>query len=173
MFWRDDKPAFYGQSTKRLTVDHELEASGRIAFLAAGSDSGVRLGWFDSETLKARKRAEYDDPLRNFLGIMIEGPSSVGHYVRANLANSAGQVGLTEGPVIRPDGKPHRWTLTYRPQEQGGQIKVTLDDAEQLLDVTPELRRPGATFDHFGFVNVMAGGHFVEVYVDDLRFSAR
>src|SRR5262245_12957752 len=105
IIWRDDKPAFYGDRTKRLTLDDELEASGRIAFLAAGSDSAVRLGWFDSETLKARQRSEYDDPLRNFLGIMIEGPSRIGHYVRANVASSAGQVGLSEGPIIRPDGK--------------------------------------------------------------------
>jgi hypothetical protein len=173
IIWRDDKPAFYGDRTKRLTLDDELEASGRIAFLAAGSDSGVRLGWFDSETLKTRKRAEYDDPLQNFLGIMIEGPSRIGHYVRANLANCAGQGGLTEGPIIRPDGKPHRWTLTYRLQGEGGRIRVALDDAEQMLDVTPEQRQRGATFDHFGFVNVMAGGHFVEVYVDDVRFSSR
>jgi hypothetical protein len=34
-------------------------------------------------------------------------------------------------------------------------------------------RQRGATFNHFGFVSVMAGGHFVEVYLDDVKFSSR
>jgi hypothetical protein len=169
--WRDEKPAYYGQRIKPLSLDDELSASGRIALLAADSDSAVRFGWFNSESLKAQRQSELKEPLHNFLAVMLEGPSRTGHYFRANFAVAEGPGGMAEGPVIRPDGTPRHWTLRYRPQGAGGRVTVALDGAEQTLDVTPEQRRQRAAFDRFGLFNVMAGGHHVEVYLDDLTFT--
>jgi hypothetical protein len=169
--WRDEKPAYYGQRTRRLSLDDELSASGRLALLAADSDSAVRFGWFHAESLQSRQQSELEKPVRNFLGVMLEGPSEIGHYFRPNVAAADGKGGLAEGPVIRPDGTPRLWRMHYRPQGAGGRLVVTLDGAEQAIDVTPEQRRHGSVFDRFGILNVMAGGHHVEVYLDDLVFT--
>jgi hypothetical protein len=68
----------------------------------------------------------------------------------------------------------NRWSLRYSPQSQGGgQITVELDDQTQILAVSPEHRKQGASFDRFGLFNVQIGGHFVEIALDDLSYTAR
>jgi len=67
----------------------------------AGTDSGVLIGWFNSHTYIGA-------PPMNFIGIFIEGPSRIGHYVRPAYANAYDQREVAgEGPVLRPDGRPH------------------------------------------------------------------
>jgi hypothetical protein len=172
--WRDEKPAWYGAPMGRVTLDDELTASGKIAFLAAGSDSAVRIGWFGAESLRSQQRPEHEEPVKDFLGLLIEGPSRIGHYFRPTFATSDGKgASADDGPIIRPDGRPHDWKLHYQPRGEGGLIRLTLDESERTLDVAPAQRKRGATFDRFGLFNVMAGGHHVEIYVDDLKFTER
>jgi hypothetical protein len=175
VIWRDDKPAYYGAAVGRLTLNDALAASGTIAFHGQGSDSGVWLGWFDSAGKRKRTRVESEDRPANYLGIILEGPSRVGHYFRqAYRAGNGEGAGCETGPVLHPNGKPHRWTLRYDPKAGAtgsGQIVVTLDDEKVTLDVRPEDRKAGATFDRFGLFNVQEGGHYVEVYVDDLEYT--
>jgi hypothetical protein len=172
IIWRDVKPAYYGAKTTPLTLDDELVASGTFAFHGAASDSGVYLGWFNAETKKDSTVKE-TQVSRNILAILVEGPSRVGHYFRPEVrtANGSGAA-AGEGPVIRPDGKSHRWQLRYAPVTDGsGRVTVTFDGAEQSIILTPEDRRAGATFDRFGIFNLQTGGHFVDIAVDDLRFT--
>jgi hypothetical protein len=176
VIWRDDKPAYYGAKTRRpLTLDDPMSASGTIAFTGQGSDSGVWLGWFDAAGKRARTRVESADRPANYLGIILEGPSRVGHYFRQAYRVSNGEgAGCETGPVLHPNGRPHRWTLKYDPKAGAtgsGQIIVTLDDEKVTLDVRPQDRKAGATFDHFGLWDVQEGGHYVEVYVDDVEFT--
>jgi hypothetical protein len=172
IIWRDVKPAYYGAKTGALTLDDELVASGTIAFHGAGSDSGVYLGWFNAETKKDPTVKEQEVP-RNILAILIEGPSRVGHYFRPEVrtANGLG-IAAGDGTVIRPDGKPHQWELRYAPQADGsGRVTVTFDGAEQTITLKAEDRRAGASFDRFGIFNLQTGGHFVDIAVDDVRFT--
>ena len=176
IFWRDDKPAYYAAPVDPLSLDHPLTASGTIAFHGQGSDSGVWLGWFDAAGKRARTRVESKDKPANFLGILIEGPSRIGHYFRQGYRTSKAEGRDCEtGPVIHPDGKPHRWTLRYDPAAAGGngQIVVTLEEQTVTLDVRPEDRNAGATFDRFGFWSIQEGGHYVEIYIDDLSYTAK
>ena len=64
--------------------------------------------------------------------------------------------------------------MHYKPDGAGGngQITFKLDDVEQTLDLRPGARKGGATFDRFGFFNIMSGGRFVNVFLDDLAYTA-
>ena len=47
------------------------------------------------------------------------------------------------------------------------------DEDVQTLEIRPEHRKAGAAFDHFGVFNGHIGGSYVEVYFDDLEYSAK
>jgi hypothetical protein len=172
--WRDEQPAYYADRVGRLDLKRPLRASGKLAFTGAGSDSAVYIGWFDSTSKKNKTTPEHAEPQRNLLGIMIEGPSRIGHYVRPGYNTSTGK-GITadSGPIIRPDGKSHDWAIAYDPdQNEGdGRITVTFDSEKQALDLRPGDKEIGAAFDRFGILNCQSGGHYVEVYVDDLEYT--
>jgi hypothetical protein len=184
IIFRDERPAFYAAPVGRLSLDDELRASGKIAFCKAGSDSGVYLGWFDAEGKRQNETPEHESPQKNFLGVMVEGPSRVGHFFRPAYSTSsgAGRTASGEGeggqlmwPVIRPDAAVHTWALHYRPQRAGGrgQIEVTLDGETHTMDLAPTHRAIGASLDHFGFFNIQSGGHHVEIYLDDVSYTPR
>jgi hypothetical protein len=176
VIWRDDAPAYYADKVGPLTLDDELSASGTIAFRGQGSDSAVWIGWFDSESKRSRTKTEAQQPPTDFLGILLEGPSRIGHYFRQGYRDAKGEGVIAEtGPVLHPDGKAHRWTLRYDPDgaDSKGQIHLTLDDEKLTIDLRPDARHRGATFDRFGFFNVQEGGHYVEVYVDDLEYTTK
>lgn len=175
VIWRDDKPAYYGVDVGRLSLDDELAASGTVAFTGQGSDSGVWLGWFDSADKRSRTKTEGEQRPKNFLGILIEGPSRIGHYFRQGYrASNADGVIAETGPVIHPNGKVHRWSMRYDPKGAGGngRIDLTFDGQELKLDLREQDRKAGAAFDRFGLFNVQEGGHYVEVYFDDLTFTS-
>jgi len=173
--WRDESPAYYGDRVGPLTLEDELFASGKVVFTKASSDSGVYLGWFDSTAKKNKAVPEHDAPQENLLGLLIEGPSRVGHYVRPAYRTADGAGGSPdEGPILRPDGKVHRWTIRYSPRDAGGRgrVTITLDDKALSMDLTAGHRTRGARFDRFGLFNHQSGGHFVEIYLDDLTYTA-
>jgi hypothetical protein len=73
--------------------------------------------------------------------IMVEGPSRIGHYFRPAYWDSKGKGEIVgEGPIIRPDGKPHTWSLHYDPNGAGGRGRVTwkLDDVERTFAAMPD-----------------------------------
>ena len=41
------------------------------------------------------------------------------------------------------------------------------------VDVPPEIRKAGATFDHFGLMNMMKAGKTLSIYFDDLKYDGR
>jgi hypothetical protein len=175
MIWRGEEPSYYAAKTEKLSLDDELFASGKLAFTGAGSDSGVYFGWFDAASTAAMDKPEHAVARKNNLAIMLEGPSRIGHYFRPSYFNSHGHGSRKEdGPIIRPDGQVHTWSMHYKPNGAGGngQIVFRLDDVEQTLDLRPGTRKEGATFDRFGFFNIMSGGRFVNVFVDDLTYTA-
>jgi len=165
---RPQEALVYGTSIGTLSLRDELKASGRMCLKAAGADSGILFGWYNSLTAIGA-------PPPNFLGIFVEGPSAVGHYVRPALrtADDIASVAGT-GPIIRPDGTPHRWAIHYQPGGKGraGRVTVTLDDSPVSLDVPPAVTDGNAAFDRFGFLSWHRGGHYVDIYFDDLEYTA-
>src|SRR6185503_306555 len=102
--------------------------------------------------------------------ILIEGPSQIGHYFRPayNTARGHGVIDGS-GPIIRPDGRVHQWSVRYSPPSR--QIAVQLDHETRTLTLTPEHRQEGASFDRFGLFNLQAGGHFVDIALDELTYT--
>ncbi len=181
--FRDERPSYYGAPAGKLTLDDELQASGKLALSKAASDSGVYLGWFDAAGKQAKNTPDHETRQSNYLAALVEGPSRAGHYFRPayGCADARGQIAgetSTAGrywPVVFPDGAPHTWSLHYRPQAAGGngQIEIKFDGHSDVLDLKPGDRAAGATFDRFGIFNLQSGGHGVEFYLDDVRFTRR
>lgn len=165
---RPEEAGYYGEEVGPLNLERELAASGKVAMERAGADSAALLGWFNSATFR-------EGPLpKNFLGVMIEGPSRVGHYYRPAYSDSRGEGDAPQrGPVIRPDGARHEWSLRYDPEGAGGlgSIEVSLDGQPVLLSLRPGVRETGAEFDRFGMLTYLRGGHHVEIYFDDLTYT--
>jgi hypothetical protein len=103
---------------------------------------------------------------------------------------------------IRRDGTRYHWTLDYDPQGANGAgrftytigsdqhtaqpLDTTLPAASQAeakarfpytttftVDVTPEIRKEGATFDRFGLANAMKAGGTAEIYFGDLAIDGQ
>ena len=164
---RADQAGYYADDVGRLTLDDRLHAEGLIAMTRAAADSAVLIGWFNSQT-------HVGAPPGNFLGILVEGPSRVGHYFRTAYANGRGEGDVVgEGPVMRPSRIPHAWTLDYDPADNSGlgEIAVTLDGESVSVGLDERVRDGGAEFDRFGMLSYQRGGHYVEVWLDDLRYT--
>ena len=174
--FRHETPSYYADPVGPLTLDDSLHASGKMTFHAAGADSALYIGWFDSASKQNKTTPEYDEPQTNHLGIMLEGPSRIGHYFRPGYSNADGHGSLKEsGPVVLPDGKVHEWSIDYDPEgaEGLGRITVHFDDNVQTMDLRDGARAGGATFDRFGLYNIQSGGWHVQAYIDDLTYTAK
>ena len=179
--FRDERPSYYAAPAGLLTLDDELVATGRFSLNKAGSDSGVYIGWFNSAAKQAKATSDHERPQSNYLAVLIEGPSREGHYFRPAYGTSDGRgqiAGETSAagrawPLVYPDGRSHEFRIHYRPQAAGGRgaIEVVLDGAADSFELRPIERGRGTTFDRFGIFNLQAGGHAVEIYLDDLSFT--
>jgi hypothetical protein len=172
--WRDEQPAYYAAVIAPLTLEDELFASGTVALRGAGSDSGAYFGFFDAAAKRNKSTSDRQAAPTNLLAILVEGPSEVGHYFRGGYYNRLGQGHFeNSGPTIQPDGQVHRWSLRYVPNAGGtdGEITVTFDGQTQTSRVSKEHKAAGARFDRFGIFNLQVGGHFVELSLDDLKFT--
>jgi hypothetical protein len=178
--FRDERPAYYADVVGPYSMEDELEAAGRITLRSASADSGVMLGWFNEAAKRSKESPEHEKPQTDYLGIYLEGPSRVGHYIRPAYSNSRGNhdaptfEGMsTEGPVVLPDGQVHDWALRYDPKaaRERGKITLMFDGIAHQLELKEGVRAEGATFDRFGLFNIQSGGHHVEVFLDDISYS--
>lgn len=168
--WRSENHfGWYADRVGTLDLNQKLEAEGRVMLAVGAPDSAVAIGWFNSHTPEDASAEK-----TNFVGILIEGPTRVGHYFRPAYATATGKYGLLKkGPVITP-GKTYRWKLVYDPQANNGNgsIEVTLGDETVSMDLKPGRRKEGALFDRFGIVSLPPGGGLVKIYFDDLKYTA-
>ncbi len=165
---RPEQSGYYADRVGPLGMEQPLHAEGRVVMTKAGADSAVLIGWFNSKT-------HIGSPPNNFAGIMVEGPSRIGHYFRPAYSNAKGESAIqSSGPVIRPNSQAHSWTLDYDPNAASGngKITVTLDGQPVSIDLKPGIKKDGASFDRFGMLSWQTGGHHVEVYLDDIKYTA-
>lgn len=171
IFWRTERPwAYYADKIGPLTLDDPLLASGKIAFRVGAPDSAMCIGWFNG----ASKEGDPSEK-KNVVGILLEGPSRIGHYFRPIYATAKGSKGDSrKGPVLVPDGKPHSWKLSYDPKanDGAGALRLTLDKETTTFNLRPGQKAEGATLDRFGVFTVRSGGSHVKVYFDDLEYTA-
>jgi hypothetical protein len=183
MIWRSGHYSYYADRVGSLTLADRLEARGKVVLEAAPPDSGMYIGWFNSE-----ERTNSPPQTGNFLGIKIGGPTRVGHYflpayASANqdkpVRNSALEhprrisVERKDGAVLVPQ-KVFDWKLIYDPSANGGKgaIETTLGDQTVTLALKDGDKAKGASFDRFGIFTGHLGGSFVKIYFDDLKYSS-
>lgn len=180
IMFRDESPAYFADHVQPLTLNNELRASGVVTLRSAGADSGVLLGWFNAAKKRNKSTPDDETPQTDLLGIMIEGPSRVGHFFRPAYATSKGSYvaptlegTVNERPVLPPNESIHRWSLHYQPEEANGRgkITVTFDDKAHELVLSKGHRVENAEFDRFGVFNIQSGGHHVELYLDDMSWT--
>jgi len=171
-----DRMAAYGDRIEELSLNHPLHASGKVSLRMGVSDSSTLLGFYHSEeTLKQNPSQDFGLP-KDFLGVVIEGPSSEGfNFYPAYRVEGEGQShGRGEDPpAIFPDGAFHAWTLDYDPEAAGGvgSLRVTLDGHPVSIDFEPGHKEEGARFDRFGIVTTWIDGNGQRVFFDDLHYT--
>ena len=180
--WRtepeDPHFSYYGDAIGDLSLEDPISFRGSIFFRTGMTDAAVYFGYFNSrEQVKTLSRGDPDGgfPRKNMLGILIGDSTAVGYYFIGMLrAKSGGSIQLTE-KVFTPTRRHRHFTFRYDPTANKGvgRITYTLDDETFVVNVTPKQREAGASFDRFGFANVRRGGHSVELYLDDLTYTAR
>lgn len=168
--------ACYGDRLKPLNLDKPLKASGKICLRRAVSDSTILLGFYHSADSMAVNPSQASGIPRSFLGIAVEGPSREGFFVYPVYRVQGDGEGYANGPGrphLRPDGKPHDWSLEYDPRASGGagRITVTLDRDSCSFDLGRGHRRSGARFDRFGLVTTWIDGNGQQIYFDDLTYT--
>jgi hypothetical protein len=201
--WRneaiDPLHAFYADNVGTLSLDDPISFEGELCFVDGATDGDVYIGYFNKEQrltsftgglreypanlaeLKGGRRnihLGFDgraSQLPGTMGITIGGPTRIGYYFNAFCAPTVASAKMQNGPVIHPDRKRRHFRFDYDPagNSGGGRITATLDGKQFVLDLTPEMRKAGATFDHFGISSIRQGGKWVTVYLDDLVYTAR
>ena len=168
-FWRSGKYAYYADRVGSLSLDQRLEASGKVVLRAAGPDSDMFLGWFNSASGDTSPTEA-----GNFLGVHVGGPTRVGHYFHPSMTTAVGTRAQAEaGPLLVPE-TVYNWSLVYDPDadEGRGTIRVALGSDAVTLHLKPGIKGQGGHFDRFGLFTSNVGGQIVRIYLDDLCYTA-
>ena len=166
------EPAYYAKPIPVKTLNDRLSASGKL--LVGRGGGNMLFGFFNNKTLN-----EWRTP--NAIVVRINGRGEFYHahveFTSQKWRAAAGIIGRYDPVADRnqprefPFGAVHKWSLEYDPagNNGSGSIVFTLDGDKALIDLTPGLRRDGATFNHFGLLNVIKSYDDAgEVWMDDL-----
>lgn len=172
--------AYYGDELdETLALDQPLHAEGKVAFHRGVSDSTTLIGFFHSEDSVRSSNNQNSATPENFVGAVIEGPSSEGHYfyptygVDQEGVRGSGGRGAPTPPFIYPNGDSRDWTLDYDPNGNGGtgSVTVSLDGQAVTLNLDVGHKAIGAHFNRFGIITTHIDGNGQTVYFDDLTYA--
>jgi hypothetical protein len=171
----------YADPTAELGLDDVLYAEGTLALERASVDSDLFIGWFHTSSRKRKGEGMPTDILVAGLG----GPSEWGYrlypvyHTSGDIRDSFGQA--RKAPRVTPKHHPWRWWICYLPvvnAEGNGRMTVGVEDPAGEypttvadIPVPVEAKEVGADFNRFGIRNFEEGGHMVDVYLDDLRYT--
>lgn len=171
----DPNAGYFGDSVGGLTLDDPVTFSGKICFVNGTTDAGMFFGYFDPNAVKETiSDPKGGSPLRNQMGIVIDGPTRIGYYFSSLVSTMHKNASHSTGPVYLPKAEPATFCCKYDPSSgEAGRITILLGNDQFSHDLKQEQRKDGAVFSHFGLVTVRSGGKYVEVYLDDLHYTAR
>src|SRR5262249_8211920 len=141
------------------------------------SDSTTLIGFFHSTDSIKSSDAQISGIPENFVGAVIEGPSSEGFFFYpAYGVDQEGEASSGRGsptpPHIYPNGNSHNWSFDYDPTASAfGRIVVMLDGQAVALDLSASHWQIGAHFDRFGIITTHIDGNGQTVYFDDLTYT--
>jgi hypothetical protein len=179
LMWATEMPdpvwGYYADDIGMLTLDDPISFYGNVCIIDGQPDSGMMFGYFNTQALETE---DFFQRLDQSMGLFVEGPSSIGKqlmiYCAINKNKDLVKI-LPEPPLFQPDRQRHQFAFDYDPKANGGvgRMTLTLDGKSYGLDLTPEQRKVGATFDRFGLRNMRGGGKLVDIYFDDLTYTVR
>src|SRR5262249_61984977 len=150
-----------------------ISFSGNVCNVDGQPDSGMMFGYFNTQALKTE---DFKERLAQSMGLFVEGPSSVGKTLMVYCAAQKDLVKIhSDPPRFQADRRRHEFAFQYDPEANAGigRCTLTLDGKSFVLDLTRERRQAGPTFHRFGMRNMRGGGKLVEIYFDDLTYTAR
>jgi hypothetical protein len=171
----DPLHAFYADDIGKLTLNDPISFSGWINFPEGAVDGRMLLGYFNRDVRLEDIKGEYKgNPPHQFLGLEVMDQTRVGYNFTAVCSPRQNISTEQRGPVYIPDRLKRPFSFKYDPDAgEAGQITVSLGKDTFSVNLTPEQREAGASFDRFGLLNPRKGGKYVDVYVDDLTYVAR
>jgi hypothetical protein len=172
LLWRVEEPEYMGHCADRtgdLTLEQHLQASGKIAIRKFSIDSGMYIGWFDSEIV--------DWPPTNFVGVLMDSFTRGGRFFMPMFGTKSdfGHLHPLKSPWFTDDGKAKEFSILYDPEANNGngRITATLAEKSAFIDLPKKARQEGALMNRFGILNMRKGnGKQCEVYLDDLSYTA-
>lgn len=170
--------AFYGKPIDAATLVQPLSASGTLNVGPGGTN--ILIGFFNSQTVN-----EWRTP--NTVAIRVNGRGEK-FFAYVEYCTSKWRAGGDTTPfpaVTDPDtgrwnliGYPchqrYEWNLTYDPQGNDGQgvVTATIGDDTAVCNLDASHKSDGATFDHFGILNVMKSADSgSEVWLDHVAVN--
>ncbi len=178
----ETRHGFYADDVGRLTLDDPIRFAGKITFIEGSTDAGMFFGFFRKEDEQAvlgpNKPGDASGwPQPNTLGVQVDGPARIGWwFIPVVTAADRKLSRKMDGTLFLPTRAHRTFDFVYDPQANKGvgRITVTLDGEPPFnLDLTPEQRKAGATFDRFGLTSFRRGGKFSRLYFDDLTYTTR
>lgn len=176
------EPAYYAKRISPATFNDRLTASGKLA--CTGQQFHVLVGFFNSETIN-----EWRTPNSIVLRLYGRGDVFYAYVEYATAAWRAGgdspggfatiadaRTGKKQLRGFASKGAVHNWSMVYDPQANGGagSVSVTIDDETAVCHLDRGHKQDGATFNHFGLLNIPKhydqGG---EVWLDDVSINGQ
>lgn len=174
---------YYADDVGRLTLEDPIHFSGKTSFIEGSTDAGMFVGFFRAEDEKrvlppnSRVTGATGWPQPNVLGVVVDGPARIGWWFIPTVTASDRKLSRkTDGTLFLPTRTQRTFAFDYDPRANKGvgRVTVTLDgETPFTLDLTPEQRKAGATFDRFGLTSFRRGGKFTTIYFDDLTYTTR
>lgn len=154
-----------------LTLTNRLWACGRLSMPRTCVDSGLFLGWFNTNTFATASAPGALLP-RRFLGAVVESTSDEGQKLNAAWSGALDRFAIARNsPRLVPPTGPLDWTIEYTPELPAGNLTVTVGGQKSILTVPRSVRTEGVDFNAFGIGTTRKGGHWVEMFFDDLVYS--
>jgi len=177
ILWRTEsrapKTAAYYADTRigNLNLNQKLSAHGKLAMPRTCVDAGLYLGWFNTATYDSTTTDNILAP-KNFLGALVESPSREGQKINACYRTGTGTYDLqTDSPRLLPPTGPLDWTIDYDPSLSKDNLVVTVAEQKSVLTVPRSVRHENTTFNAFGMGTTRKGGHWIEMFFDDLTYT--
>ena len=178
ILWRTEsgapQTAGYYADTRigKLNLNDKLSARGRLAMPRTCVDAGLYLGWFNTTTYDSTTTGNILAP-RNFLGALVESPSLEGQKINAAYRTGTGTYDLqTRSPRLVPPTGSLEWSIAYDPSLPEDNLVVTVAGQPSVLTVPERVRKQPTTFDAFGIGTTRKGGHWIEMFFDDITYTA-
>jgi len=173
-FWRVEgaqEPQFkgyYGDEIGTLGLDRRLEARGKIAIPHFSIDTGMHIGFFNSE-----EQGWMPD---NFIGVNLDSLTSAGRFFMSMYGTRSFREHLhpDKSPWFMPGPEVHEFSIVYDPEGADGRgtVTATLGERSGTLELPAGAKEEGAILNRFGIFNMQDNnGKHCEVYLDDLVYT--